>query len=56
VHVAELARVLRGEWDAAPIERFVERFVRPGGIETPVAPLVATAALELARAGAPAPA
>ena len=31
----------------APLERFVEHFVRPRGIDEPVAPIVAAAALEL---------
>jgi hypothetical protein len=46
-HVALLARVLTGSFDAGPIERFVERFVRPRGIAEPVAPIVAAAALGL---------
>jgi hypothetical protein len=46
-HVARLAGVLAGSPDPGPLERFVEHFVRPRGIEDPVAPIVAAAALEL---------
>jgi hypothetical protein len=53
-HVARLARALAGSSDTGPVEQFVERFVRPRGIAEPVAPIVASAALELAGA-APAP-
>ena len=46
-HVSRLAGVLAGRPDPGPLERFVERFVRPRGIDDPVAPIVAAAALEL---------
>jgi hypothetical protein len=46
-----LARVMRGEYDPAPMRRFVERFVRPVGLTQPVSPLVASAVLELANRG-----
>jgi CDP-glycerol glycerophosphotransferase (TagB/SpsB family) len=49
-HVTQLATVLAGVHDSGPQERFVERFVRPRGIDEPVAPIVAAAALELAGA------
>jgi hypothetical protein len=50
-HVDQLAQVLAGNnADLGAIERFVERFVRPLGLATPVAPMVAAAALELAGA------
>jgi CDP-glycerol glycerophosphotransferase (TagB/SpsB family) len=49
-HVTQLARTLAGAWDVGPVERFVERFVRPRGLAEPVAPIVAAAALELAGA------
>ena len=52
-HVAQLAQVLAGDYDPAPTERFVERFVRPRGLDEPVAPIVAAAALELAGARSP---
>ena len=55
-HVARLAQVLAGDYDPAPIARFVERFVRPRGLDTPVAPLAAAAALELAGARSTTPA
>jgi len=48
-HVVNLSRVLRGNYDPAPIRRFVEGFVRPSGVSQPVSPLVASAVLELAR-------
>ena len=49
-HVTRLAQVLAGRHDLGATERFVERFVRPRGIDEPVAPIVAAAALELAGA------
>jgi hypothetical protein len=49
-HVTRLARVLAGGHEVGATERFVERFVRPRGIDEPVAPIVAAAALELAGA------
>ncbi len=53
-HVRVLGRVLRGEYDREAIRSFVERFVRPRGLDRPVAPAVAAAVLELAGAGEPA--
>jgi hypothetical protein len=47
-HVANLARVLDGGYDQARLRMFVERFVRPCGLERPVAPIVAQRILELA--------
>ena len=50
-HVATARRgCSRGGTTPAPTERFVERFVRPRGLDEPVAPIVAAAALELAGA------
>jgi hypothetical protein len=46
--VAPLAAALRGDYDRSRIEAFVRRFVRPHGLDRPVAPLVAAAVLELA--------
>jgi hypothetical protein len=46
-HVAQLARVVGGGHDLGSLERFVERFVRPRGLDEPVAPIIASAALEL---------
>jgi hypothetical protein len=46
-HVARLATVLAGTFDPCPAERFVERFVRPRGLDEPVAPIVAAVALHL---------
>jgi hypothetical protein len=52
-HAGRLARVLRGDYDHVAIDRFVERFVRPGGLDVPVAPVVASAVLELVRVRVP---
>ena len=46
-HVANLARVLGGDHDAAAQRDFVQRFLRPLGLEHPVSPLVAAKILEL---------
>jgi hypothetical protein len=47
-HVQKLGAVLRGEHDLTPLREFVGRFVRPAGLEHPVAPQIASAVLELA--------
>ena len=52
-HAANLARVLHGDYDPEALRGFVERFVRPAGLERPVAPIVASAVLELVAEGAP---
>jgi hypothetical protein len=52
-HVAKLARVLRGDYDPEALRRFVERFVRPSGLERPVSPIVASTVLELVASHAP---
>jgi CDP-glycerol glycerophosphotransferase (TagB/SpsB family) len=46
-HIANLARVLQGDYDRARIRDFVERFVRPAGVAQPVSPTVASTVLEL---------
>ncbi|HZO61951.1 MAG TPA: hypothetical protein VFB35_03120 [Gaiellaceae bacterium] len=46
-HLAVLSRVLAGGVDPGPGRAFVERFLRPRGIDRPVSPLVASAILEL---------
>jgi hypothetical protein len=46
-HVANLSRVLRGEWDGERTRRFLERFLRPAGLTEPVCPIVAAKILEL---------
>ena len=46
-HVANLARVLGGDHDAAAQRDFVRRFLRPLGLEHPVSPLVAAKIMEL---------
>jgi hypothetical protein len=45
-HVRHLGRALRGEHDRDRQRRFVERFVRPLGLDRPVSPLVVDAILE----------
>ena len=46
-HVANLARVLHGDYDRERIGAFVERFVRPAGLARPVSPIVASTVLDL---------
>jgi hypothetical protein len=46
-HVANLARVLGDDYDRPRLVDFVERFVRPRGLDRPVAPIVAAKILEL---------
>ena len=43
VHLAQLDAALRSPVDAAPIRAFIESFLRPLGIDAPVAPLFAEA-------------
>ena len=50
-HVQKLSAVVRGEYDPAPLRDFVERFVRPAGLEYAVAPQVASTVLELTTVG-----
>ncbi len=45
-HVRTLSRVLAGGFDADRLRAFVERFLRPAGLDRPVSPLVAAAILE----------
>src|SRR5207253_6428403 len=40
-HLRQLAEALAGPADSEQVRRFVERFCRPQGLETPAAPLVA---------------
>ena len=56
-HRAQLAAALAGREDRMRIEIFVRRFVRPHGLNVPVAPIVADAIEALARlaGGEPAP-
>jgi len=42
-HRAQLSDALAGRYDRAALETFVRTFVRPKGLDTPVAPLVADA-------------
>jgi hypothetical protein len=46
-HVRALSRVLGGDVDRDRMREFVERFVRPAGLDQPVSPLVASTILEL---------
>lgn len=57
-HVRELAKGIGGEVDREAMRAFWERWVRPRGVDRPVAPIVADAILQLAtsesvRAGLP---
>jgi hypothetical protein len=55
-HVDKLGGVLRGDWDPEPLRLFVERFVRPNGLDQPVTPLLAETIRRAAGVrGAPAP-
>ena len=42
-HRAQLSAALAGDVDRAAVERFVQKFVRPHGVDRPVAPIVADA-------------
>jgi hypothetical protein len=46
-HVCNLSRVLAGDSDHDRAREFVKRFVRPGGLNEPVSPLIASTVLEL---------
>lgn len=48
-HTAQLERILVGDFDQDAIAGFVRSFVRPHGLEQPVAPILAEAILELGR-------
>ena len=48
-HLAHLAAGLSGRVDQDHVRTFIERFVRPHGLDTPVAPLLAEAIAEWAR-------
>jgi hypothetical protein len=50
-HVVQLERGVAGDFDADAIRRFCESFVRPRGLDRPVAPVVADEVLNLASAG-----
>jgi hypothetical protein len=50
-HVDQLGRAVAGEYDRDAIHRFSEGFVRPLGIDRPVAPILARQVLELAGTG-----
>jgi FkbM family methyltransferase len=49
-HVAQLATALAGDVDSAPIRSFIESFLRPHGIDRPVAPLLADVLVQRAEA------
>ena len=48
-HRRQLAAAVRGEYDAAAIRTFIERFLRPHGLSQPVTPLLVSAIEEFAR-------
>jgi hypothetical protein len=50
-HLRQLSAVLRQGYDRAAMARAIQRFVRPAGISLPVAPLVASAVLEIMAQG-----
>jgi hypothetical protein len=50
-HVEQLARGVAGDYDRDAIRRFCETFVRPLGLDRPVAPVLAGAVLDLAETG-----
>jgi hypothetical protein len=50
-HVDRLGRAVAGDYDREAIERFREAFVRPLGLDRPVAPILARQVVELAGAG-----
>jgi hypothetical protein len=52
-HTRRLGAVLRGDFDRGAIDRFVERFVRPRGIDAMVSPIVAATVVDLIAAGRP---
>jgi hypothetical protein len=47
-HVAQLARGLAGDYDKAAIRRFAKTFLRPHGLDRPVAPILAAEIVALA--------
>jgi hypothetical protein len=55
-HRAQLSGALAGRYDRAVIDGFMRRFVRPHGLDVPVAPLVADAVEALAGLGRRSPA
>jgi hypothetical protein len=50
-HVTQLAPAVAGEYDRAAVRRFCETFVRPHGLDRPVAPILAERVVELAAEG-----
>jgi hypothetical protein len=51
-HVAQLAAGVEGDYDAEAIRRFCENFVRPRGLDLPVAPILAAEVVALAERAA----
>jgi hypothetical protein len=51
-HRRQLAAAVRGEYDAAAIRTFIERFLRPHGWSQPATPLLVSAIEELANSAA----
>jgi hypothetical protein len=54
-HVGRLSAVLSGDYDPEQARRFVSTFIRPGGLDRPVAPQIAAAIAEQAAHRRPAP-
>jgi len=48
-HRTQLADAVAGRYDEERIRRFVQKFVRPAGLDTPVAPLMADAIEKMAK-------
>jgi hypothetical protein len=46
-HVAQLSRLLRGDWDPEPTRRFLERFLRPAGLSQPACLVAADTVIEV---------
>jgi hypothetical protein len=46
-HVTVLSRLLQSEWNADATARFLERFLRPAGLNEPVCPIVAEKIIKL---------
>ena len=54
-HLTQLSAGLAGDFDADGLKAFIQRFVRPHGLDTPVAPLMAEAITKWVRQAAPDP-
>ena len=50
-HVAQLGRAVAGDYDRDAIRRFCETFVRPRGVDRPVAPILVEHVIDLVASG-----